>query len=386
MLRRKDIVLLGATGSIGEHALRVVAAHPDRLRIRGIAARTNWRKLAAIAEQFSVPHAAIFDEAACREAKTSGCFAGRELHCGMEGLCAIGELPEADIVVSAVVGTTGLVPTLRAIEAGKDIALASKEILVLAGRFVMAAARRRSVRILPVDSEHNAIFQCLQGNGDPTPLRRLILTGSGGPFRGATSEALEAVTPERAQSHPIWSMGPKITVDSATMANKGLEMIEAYWLFGVEPEQIHVVVHPQSIVHSMVEFIDGSILAQLSPPDMTFAIQHALFFPERLNSFAETLDFTRSMQLDFEPPDPERFPCLRLARETLSAGGILPAAYNAANEIAVERFLDHNLRFTEISRVIEHTLNHLQNRTPTSVDDLLDADAEARRIAHTYGS
>jgi len=380
-MTRKRIILLGASGSIGDNTLQVIRGNSDRLELVGIAARTRYRRLAKIADEFKAAHVAIYDEEAYRKARESSLFDSNvSLATGMEGLEALCTLPEADIVVSAAVGTVGLKPTLAAIEAGKDIALASKEILVLAGKFVMAAAERKGVQILPVDSEHNAIFQCLQG-GRPSEVAKLILTASGGQFRDYTAEQMKTILPEDAVKHPNWSMGPKITVDSSTMANKGLEVIEAHWLFGMQPDQIQVTVHPQSIVHSMVEYVDGSIIAQLSPPSMTFAIQHILLFPERAKGVHETVDFTKMMQLDFRPPDHQRFPCLQLAYQALRTGGIAPAVFNAANEVAVAAFLKKEIPYLAIAPIIEQSLANTAHFEPDSLDAVLAADTEARQTA-----
>lgn len=361
----RNVVLIGATGSIGENTLQVVRRHPDRLRLVGIAASANREKLAAIQSEFAVPYTSLFADE------------------GADGLERLATLGEADIVLVAATGTVGIRPTLAALAAGKDIALASKEVLVSAGAFVMAAARRHGGRILPVDSEHSAIFQCLEGNGEPRCIRRLWLTASGGAFRDYPLERLASVTVEEALRHPNWVMGPKVTIDSATMANKGLEMIEARWLFDVNPTQIGVVVHPQSIVHSMVEYVDGSILAQLSPPSMTFAIQHALLYPERVTGVGESLDFSDFIQLEFRPPDEARFPCLRLAREAMEAGGLAPAAFNAANEVAVAAFVERRLAFTAIPGLISQILEELNNFEPNTVEDLISAESDIRARAQS---
>lgn len=380
----RSITLLGATGSIGENTLQVVRANAGLVHIEAIAADRNWRKLAAIAQEFRVPHVALCNSEAAAEATQSGLFpTGTQFHVGLEGLCEVACLDTVSIVVSAIIGTTGLKPTLAAIKAGKDIALASKEILVLAGKFVMAAAVAKGVRLLPIDSEHSAIFQCVRGERS-TDLRRLILTASGGRFRDKPISELADVTPAEACSHPNWTMGPKITVDSATMANKALEMIEARWLFGVTPEQIQVVIHPQSIVHSMVEFIDGSVLAQLSPPSMTFAIQYALFYPQRMPVFQEAMDFTKCFSLGFMPPEYERYPCFQIGCECLAAGGAAPAIYNAANEVAVGAFLAGEIRFTHIHGTIQHTLEQFTQSDPSNLDQLLAIDTEARGIAKRH--
>jgi 1-deoxy-D-xylulose-5-phosphate reductoisomerase len=372
------VVLLGATGSIGRNALRVIASHKSRLQLVGIAARSDWRRLAEIAREFSVQEAAIYDPAALAEAKRSGAFPmGTRLLGGPEGLVALACLPEANVVLVSVVGTAGLEPALAAIAAGKDLALASKEILVLAGKFIMEAARRHGTRILPVDSEHSAVFQCVEGHAG-APLRRIMLTASGGAFRDWPLERLAEATPSDALKHPNWAMGPKITVDSATLANKGLELMEAQWLFGLRPDQCTAVMHPQSLVHCLVEFNDGAMLAQLSPPSMTFPIQHALLYPERLPGVEPPIDFTRLLQLDFRPVDEDRYPMFRLARESMEAGGVAPAVYNAANEVAVEAFLRGRIPFLAIPRIVGKTLDRTANFEPSDVGAVLGADREAR--------
>ena len=379
---KKKIVLLGATGSIGSSTLRVLRAHADRLQLVGVAAHSNDRTLAAICREFAVPHAVLNSADAYRRAGQSGDFpATTQLSSGPGALAALATLAEADIVLIAVVGAAGLRPALAAIEAGKDIALANKELLILGGAHVMAAARRKGVRLLPTDSEHNAIFQCLQGC-PPEHLDKIILTASGGQFRDDPIATLASVTPDKATRHPNWSMGPKITVDSATMANKGLELIEAHWLFGLEPERLEVVIHPQSIVHSFVQFIDGSILAQLSPPSMTFAIQHCLLYPERAPAVEATTGFKNPFSLDFRPPDYARYPCLQLAYSALKAGGAAAAIFNAANEIAVARFLAKQIPYLEIPKVIEHCLASIENCASPSLDQLFEIDAATRELAH----
>ncbi len=378
---RKRVVLLGASGSIGENTLRVIAAHPDKLELVAIAARGQWEKLAAIAQQFRVPHVGLFDDTALAAARNSGAFAsGTQFHGGLAGLTDLARLPEADTVLVAVVGTTGLAPALAALAAGKDLALASKEILVLAGKFVMAAARASGAQLLPVDSEHNAVFQCLQGHS-AADVARITLTASGGAFRDWPAERLAHATVADALKHPNWSMGPKITVDSATLANKGLELIEAQQLFGLRPEQCHAVIHPQSIVHALVGFNDGSMIAQLCPPSMTFPIQHALLHPTRAPGVETALDFSRLLSLEFRPIDESLFPMLRIAREVMYAGGTAPAIYNAANEVAVAAFLDARLPFVGIPRVVAQTLEKLPSSEPDDLATVLAVDAEARRIA-----
>lgn len=379
--KKKNVVILGATGSIGSSALQVLRQHPDKLKLVGVAARSNYQQLAEICSEFDVRHAALGDAAVYKEAQ-SAFGPAVQLATGESGLTEIATLPEADIVLVAVVGACGLRPALAAIAAGKDIALANKELLVLGGAHVIDAARRKGVRLLPTDSEHNAIFQCLEGQR-PEHLHKVILTASGGQFRDTPLSQLDQVTPAEATRHPNWSMGPKITVDSATMANKGLELIEAQWLFGLEPERLEVVLHPQSIVHSFVQLVDGSILAQLSPPSMTFAIQHCLLYPQRAPGVEATTDFKQAFSLDFHPPDFARYPCLKLAYDALRAGGAAPAIFNAANEIAVERFLQKELGFLDIPRLIEHCLTHIANTASPSLDQLFSLDAETRTLARS---
>lgn len=382
--RRRRVALLGATGSIGENALRVIRAHPDRLELVAIAARANWEKLAGVAREFGVRHVGLYEESAYTAARASADKfpAGTALVGGLEGLVSLATLPEADIVLVAVVGTTGLRPALAALAKGKDLALASKEILVLAGKFVMEQARRSGARLLPVDSEHNAVFQCLEGHPGST-VSRVILTASGGAFRDWPVERLAHATPADALRHPNWAMGPKITVDSATLANKGLELIEAQALFSLRPDQCQAILHPQSIVHCLVEFNDGAMLAQLCPPSMTFPIQHALLHPERPRGVESPLDLARRFALEFRPVDEGRFPMLRLARHAMETGGAAPAIYNAANEIAVDAFLAGRLPFLGIPEVVEQTLSAMPHVDPASLESVLEVDAEARSVARS---
>lgn len=357
----KRVVILGATGSIGQSARRVAASLPDRIRIVGMSAHSDAVGLAAAAEEFP----------GARTVLSSGPGGG-------EQLCDLARHPDADIVLVAIVGTGGLRPALAAIEAGKDLAVASKEILVMAGEPVMQAAREKGVRILPVDSEHNAIFQCLEGHRTST-VSRLILTCSGGPFRKASREEIHRATPEQALRHPTWSMGRKITVDSATLFNKGLEMIEAHWLFGTPMQAIDVVVHPQSVIHSMVEFVDGSVLAQLSHTDMAFPIQYALLWPDRVPGALPPLDFARLARLDFERPRTNHFPALDLARHAGTIGGTAPAVLNAANEVAVEAFLQRRIPFPDIWKLVEGALGCCGASSPPGLDAAIQADRDARR-------
>jgi 1-deoxy-D-xylulose-5-phosphate reductoisomerase len=377
----RNVVLLGATGSIGESTCTVLRQYPDHLRLVGIGCYRNWQKAAAIAREFRVSHIAILDEGAAQLARESGEFApGTQIMSGMEGLRNLAVLPAADILVSALVGTAGLLPTLDAIHADKQIALANKEILVMAGDHVMQAVRSKRRPLLPVDSEHNALMQCLRGN-DPASVKQLWLTASGGAFLQYSPQQLANVTPQDALRHPNWNMGSKVTIDSATLANKGLEMIEARWLFDMQPQQIQVVVHPQSIVHSMVEYRDGSFIAQLCPPSMVFPIQNALLYPERLSTPLPTLDFQKRLTLDFLPPDEQRFPCLALARRAMEQGGWFPAVFNAANEVAVDAFLHRNLPFLEIPQIIDYTLQQCPAQEYPTLDAILSMDQQARLIA-----
>ncbi|MDF1810557.1 MAG: 1-deoxy-D-xylulose-5-phosphate reductoisomerase, partial [Verrucomicrobiales bacterium] len=335
--RPKKIVILGSTGSIGQSAVKVARDVPDRMEIVGLGAHRSAKKLSDQINEFGVKHACLYDESALDKVKSS-VASDVNLHANSDGLIELATLPEADMVLISIIGVAGLEPALAAIEAGKDIAVASKEILVMAGETVMSAARRKGVNVLPVDSEHNAIFQCMEGR-DPNEVSRLILTASGGPFRMLPREQLAKVTVEQALKHPTWEMGKKITIDSATLFNKGLEMIEARWLFDIGMERVDVVVHPQSIVHSMVEFIDSSVLAQLSVTDMCFPIQYAVTWPERVPNQLPRLDFAQLAKLEFEEPRWECFPALRLAKRAGTTGGTMPAVMNAANEVAVDAFL-----------------------------------------------
>ena len=376
MSRPKKIVLLGATGSIGENTLQVVRKHPDRLQLIGISAQSNAEKLSQIASEFKVPHAYLPETAG--EAKNLPSFT--DLDRSHDGLLNLASLPDAELVVIAVVGASGLSPTLAALEAGKNIVLANKESLVLGGDLVMRTARENQARGLPADSEHNAVFQCIQGESH-RDIDSIILTASGGPFRELPLEGLKNVTLEQALNHPNWSMGNKVTIDSATMANKGLELMEARWLFDLPPDKLEVVVHPTSLVHSMVRFIDGCCLAQLSPPSMTFALQYALLFPQRAEGVHKSLDFSKPLDLQFTPPSLDRFPCLRLARESLDQGGFAPLVFNAANEIAVEAFLLNRIGFPQISDIIDTTLSNFAHHHQNDLRTVLFLDSEARRIA-----
>jgi 1-deoxy-D-xylulose-5-phosphate reductoisomerase len=350
------------------------------LRVAGLAAQTRWRELIAPVKEFRVQTIALADPAAAAAARASGEFPGVRILEGTAGLTEVACLPEVHTVVSAVVGTAGLAPTLAALRARKHVALASKELLVLAGKFVTAAAREAGTTLLPVDSEHNAIHQLLRGK-ERSEIARLVLTASGGAFRDTPLAELARVTVAQALQHPNWNMGPKVTIDSATMANKGLEVIEARWLFDLPASRIDVVVHPQSIIHSLVTLSDGSLQAQLSPPHMAYPIQDCLLFPRRLPCPAPQLNLAEALALTMSPPDPARYPCLGLARAAAAAGGIAPAIFNAANEVAVEAFVAGRLPFTGIAELVHQTLAASGAREPNSLDEVLAADGEARQTA-----
>ncbi len=376
----KRIAILGSTGSIGRSALAVVDAHPARLRVVGLAAGDNAALLAQQVQRYCPDVAAMATGEALDRLRAACGNRPPSVAAGADGLIAVATHPAADIVICASSGTAALEAVLAAIEAGKTIALANKEVLVMAGELVTAAARRRGVPILPVDSEHNAIHQCLHGRS-LADVRRLVLTASGGPFRELTREALERVDAHAALQHPTWRMGQKITIDSATLMNKGLEVIEAHWLFGATADQIDVLVHPQSIVHSMVELIDGSVIAQLGVTDMRLPIQYACSYPERWDAPLPPLDLVRAGKLEFSEPDHARFPCLGLAYRALRTGGTLPVVLNAANEVAVEAFLDGKLGFTAIPRLIERAMNAHAVARVSTLDVVRAADAWARRYA-----
>jgi 1-deoxy-D-xylulose-5-phosphate reductoisomerase len=385
----KRIAILGSTGSIGRSALTVVDAHPDRLQIVGLAAGENAELLASQIERYRPHVAAMASAAAIDRLKQVASIAGLAIGVGSDGLAKVASSPDVDLVLCASSGTDALEAVLAAIEHGKAIALANKEILVMAGGLVTEAARRHGVAILPVDSEHNAIHQCLYGR-KPSEIKRLLLTASGGPFRGRSPSDLCAVTAEEALQHPTWRMGRKITIDSATLMNKGLEVIEAHWLFAVRADQIDVVIHPQSVVHSMVELTDGSIVAQLGVTDMRLPIQYAFSYPDRWSSPLPSLDLTRASRLDFDAPDANAFPCLRLAYRALEAARSLPVVLNAANEIAVSRFLEGRIGFMEIPLMVERTMDAHQPVQIETITDVRAVDAWARRysreVAHAVES
>jgi 1-deoxy-D-xylulose-5-phosphate reductoisomerase len=392
-MKRKRVVVLGATGSIGESALKVARDIPERMEIVGLAANSNAQKLAAAANKVRPEALCLVDETKVDILRKALEYKPR-IFSGEIGLREIACLTSANMVLVAIVGTGGLRPTLAAIGAGKDLAVASKEILVMAGEIVMREARDNSVHVLPVDSEHNAIFQCLEGKRstsgaessklderwtlDVSDVRRILLTASGGPFRELASDKFDSITPEQALKHPTWNMGPKITIDSATLFNKGLEMIEAHWLFGVEMNRVEVVIHPQSIVHSMVEFADGSTLAQLSYSDMCFPIQYAVTWPYRVPNTLPPLDFSKLSKLEFFTPRYDDFPALNLARRAGETGGTLPAVMNAANEVAVAAFLDRQVSFPCIWQIVEEVMNRHASVAHPDLDAILQADQWAR--------
>ena len=375
-MERKKIAILGSTGSIGSQTLDVVRQHPDRFEVKVITAGSNAALLAEQAREFSVPHAVICNESKYGEVRDALAGTATEVHAGIGAACDLVTGDDVDIVVASMVGFSGLRPTLAAIRAGKDIALANKETLVAAGSIVMAEAKRCGVKILPVDSEHSAIFQCLLG-AQGNALARIHLTASGGPFRTWSRERIEAAGKDLALRHPNWNMGAKITIDSATMMNKGFEVIEAKWLFDVEPDRIHVVVHPESVIHSMVEFADGAVIAQLGCPDMREPIQLALSFPERLSLNNKKLDFSTLGALTFFEPDLEKFPCLRLAFDAIGRGGNIPCALNAANEAAVAGYLQDRISFYDIASVAEDTLARTEFVADPTLDDIFATNEAA---------
>ncbi|MGE0810894.1 MAG: 1-deoxy-D-xylulose-5-phosphate reductoisomerase [Immundisolibacter sp.] len=382
----RGVALLGATGSIGDSTLAVLALHPDQYRLEVAAARRNVRRMLDICRQFRPPVAVLTDPEAAAELRRALGDGPTRVLTGAAALEQVVRAAEVDVVVAGIVGAAGLASSLAAAEAGKTLLLANKEALVMAGPLFMAAVQRGGATLIPIDSETNAMFQCLPGYrcGEPATehgVRRLLLTASGGPFLRASAADMAGVTPDEACAHPRWVMGRKISVDSATLMNKGLEVIESAWLFALPGSAIEVVVHPQSVVHSLVEYCDGSVLAQLASPDMRVPIAHALAWPRRHRSGAGTLSLFDVARLDFEPPDRSRFPCLDLAYQALATGGTAGAVLNAANEVAVQAFLDGRLGFTGIAVVVDHTLNALPAAPADSLDAILAADGAARRIA-----
>ena len=390
MSKPQQITVLGATGSIGLSTLDVIARHPMRYQVFALSGFSRLAELEALCLRHRPRFAVVPGADAARQLQHDLRAAGlaTEVLHGPEGLCQVAAHPEVDTVMAAIVGAAGLPPTLAAVEAGKKVLLANKEALVMSGALFMQAVKLSGAVLLPIDSEHNAIFQCLPGDYarglQPVGVRRILLTASGGPFREMPLEQLHAVTPEQACAHPNWSMGRKISVDSASMMNKGLELIEACWLFDARPAQIEVVVHPQSVIHSLVDYVDGSVLAQLGNPDMRTPISHALAWPERIDSGVAPLDLFAIGRLDFQAPDEQRFPCLRLAREAAQAGGTAPAMLNAVNEVAVAAFLERRIRFPEIARMIEDVLHTEPALAVESLDTVLAADGRARDLAEQW--
>ncbi|MDP4144371.1 MAG: 1-deoxy-D-xylulose-5-phosphate reductoisomerase [Bacillota bacterium] len=376
----KKVAILGVTGSIGTQTLDVISNNPENFSLVAVSANQSWEKVIKIIEDFNPQYVAMMDKSSyekiyyyCKENHKH-----IEVLFGIEGLNCISSLQEVDIVVTSVVGMVGLVPTITAIEAGKDIALANKETLVVGGELVINKAKKHGVNILPVDSEHCAIFQCLQGN-KREDVSKLILTASGGSFRGRSKESLGEITVEQALKHPNWSMGKKISIDSSTLMNKGLEVIEAHWLFGMSYDNIEVVIHPESIIHSMVEYIDGSVIAQLGSTDMRLPIQYAMNYPERKRNIADKLDFYKISKLTFEKPDTDTFRCLKLAYEVGRVGGNMPTILNAANEIAVELFLNRRIKFLQIEDIINDAVNHFEFRRELDIDSIISTDISVRK-------
>ena len=390
MSRVQQITVLGATGSIGLSTLDVIARHPDRHQVFALSGFSRLAELLALCVRHVPRFAVVPEVAAARTLQDDLRAAGLSTRVlvGEQGLCEVASAPEVDAVMAAIVGAAGLRPTLAAVEAGKKILLANKEALVMSGALFMQAVGKSGSVLLPIDSEHNAIFQCMPGDFSrglsQVGVRRILLTASGGPFRQTPLAELEHVSPEQACAHPNWSMGRKISVDSASMMNKGLELIEACWLFDAKPSQVEVVVHPQSVIHSLVDYVDGSVLAQLGNPDMRTPIANALAWPERIDSGVAPLDLFAIARLDFQAPDEQRFPCLRLARQAAEAGGSAPAMLNAANEVAVSAFLDRRIRYPEIASIIEEVLVLEPVVAVNELDAVFAADAKARSLAEQW--
>jgi 1-deoxy-D-xylulose-5-phosphate reductoisomerase len=390
MIAVRHLTILGSTGSIGVSTLDVVARHPDRFRVVALTANKSVQKILEQCRRFEPRYAVLLDEASAERLRVEirGAGLATEVLWGVDSLEKVASLPDVDTVMAAIVGAAGIRPTFAAAATGKRVLLANKETMVMAGRIFTDVVKENHATLLPIDSEHNAIFQSLPqhfgGDLRAVGVRRILLTASGGPFRQMPLTALENVTPGQACAHPNWVMGQKISVDSATMMNKGLEVIEAHWLFEASPEQIEVVIHPQSIIHSMVEYVDGSVLAQLGNPDMRTPIAHALGFPERIETGVNPLDMFKVARLDFEAPDFERFPCLRLAYQALASGGSAPAVLNAANEVAVDSFLKCLMPFTAISAMIEDVMQTIGRRDIATLDDVLAVDGMAREAAQEW--
>ncbi|MDC7824229.1 1-deoxy-D-xylulose-5-phosphate reductoisomerase [Pseudomonas sp. BLCC-B13] len=390
MTQSQQITVLGATGSIGLSTLDVIARHPERYQAFALTGYSRMVELEQLCVRHRPQFAVVADEASAGRLQAALNAAGLSTRVlvGEDALCEVASHPQVDAVMAAIVGAAGLKPTLAAVRAGKKVLLANKEALVMSGALFMQAVREHGATLLPIDSEHNAIFQCLPGDYgrglSVVGVRRILLTASGGPFRETPLDQLEKVSPEQACAHPNWSMGRKISVDSASMMNKGLELIEACWLFDARPAQVEVVIHPQSVIHSLVDYVDGSVLAQLGNPDMRTPIANALAWPERIDSGVAPLDLFGVARLDFQRPDEQRFPCLRLARQAAEAGGCAPARLNAANEVAVAAFLERRIRFPEIARIIEDTLDREPSAAVENLDAVLAADARARALANDW--
>lgn len=390
MRRAQQITVLGATGSIGLSTLDVIARHPDRYQVFALTGFSRLAELLALCVRHTPRFAVVPEAAAARRLQEDLQAAGSATRVlvGEQGLCEVAAAPEVDAVMAAIVGAAGLRPTLAAVEAGKKILLANKEALVMSGALFMQAVGKSGSVLLPIDSEHNAIFQCMPADFarglSQVGVRRILLTASGGPFRQTPLAELEHVSPEQACAHPNWSMGRKISVDSASMMNKGLELIEACWLFDAEPSQVEVVVHPQSVIHSLVDYVDGSVLAQLGNPDMRTPIANALAWPERIDSGVAPLDLFAIARLDFQAPDEQRFPCLRLARQAAEAGGSAPAMLNAANEVAVSAFLERRIRYPEIASIIDEVLSREPTVAVNELDAVFAADVQARFLAEQW--
>lgn len=378
----KKVVILGSTGSIGKNTLDIISCHPERFKVVGLTAGKNITLLSEQIKRFKPDVVAVSEEEDFKRLKEAlkGIKKSPEVLFGIDGISQVSCMPDADIVVSAIVGAAGLIPTLSAIKSGKTVALANKETLVMAGELVSAHIRKSKAKLLPVDSEHSAIFQCIKGY-NKKDIKKIILTASGGPFIGKKKEDLDKITPKAALKHPNWAMGKKVTIDSATLMNKGLEVIEAHYLFGIPIENIDVLIHPQSIIHSMVEFVDGSIIAQMSVPDMKGPIAYALSYPERLNNIVNVINFNKISSLTFQKPDHKTFPCLNLAYKALKIGGTMPTVLNASNEIAVEAFLNRNISFNHIPVIIKKVMENHSPMKAKSLESIMSVDRWAREKA-----
>lgn len=381
-MKQENLILLGSTGSIGTQTLDIVRSNSEKFHVSGLSAHSNWRLLAQQVDEFKPEYAVISNKEFYPDLKESVKHKATKLLAGHDEIINLVEQKSVSVVLNSLVGFAGFYPTLRAIRQGKKVALANKESLVVAGQIIKEALGSRKDLLIPVDSEHSAIFQCLVGESRKN-VEKLIITASGGPFRTLDYEKMLSVTVEQALNHPNWNMGAKITIDSATMMNKGLEIIEAYWLFDIPLAKIEAVIHPQSIIHSMVTFRDGSTKAQLGPPDMKVPILYALSYPDRLSGNTQRMDWSKIHQLTFEPADYKRFPCLRLAREALKEGGCAPAILNASNEVAVQRFLNGEISYIQISKVVEKSLNKLANGQPVNEQTLFEIDNETRKVAQS---